>query len=1711
MAKNGQIRFADKNITRDSLLRIYPFYEQRAEAEKTRMELEKRENGDLPLAEPGAMFPGEVMFGTAWYPYSLLPGELWKDLAEIFPHDTKNSLRLPIYVDLFNTSGIFVGHDRGSLSECQSFIRNVMWSFLSGIPVSKLNISVFDCRRSGSITPFLDFRKSCPEVFDGKIYTDREAVSARLKKYSDMIDERIQIRLGTSFSSIIEYNRQHPLQAETIHLIVINDFPSGFSSESADYLLGILENGGRCGIYTLLSHNRDIPCSEYEKLDSRIEEMKACSDVFEFKDGKCWYRDPDGFMKDEVPGDIQSDIHMSKSAAADFIGRYLDRRKASDNSSLPLRGILDDDLFERDSANLLEIPIGSGSGGEHIQLSLGGTGSSHHALIAGGTGGGKSSLFHTIILSAILHYRPDELNLYLMDFKNGTEFKVYENYRIPHIKLLALDAMQEFGESILENLVAEMDTRSTRFKDAGASNLSEYKKATGSPMPRILVVMDEFQILFNESQNRKVARSCAELTKRLVTEGRSFGMHLIMATQSTTIIPELSLSGGVIEQMRIRIGLKCGENDANYLFKDNAGKALDRMKGPVGTAVMTSDYTEKESIGFRVAFCDDDFRVNCLKVIEEEFRSCEYDMQTFEGGRVKKLFERYADSRGDDEGGAGIAVEIGEPIKVAPPLKIVFDKKRRHNVLICGSDECMADNIFNEFMLGALKGGKADVYCMDGDVLVDEDSFMPFYRQYQRPGSRFRLAQDNSDIVKYLNEVYEQFTQRKKRRGDSVIFVAIRNLQYLELCQKLLKGEYVDENEYADTAREAQEGGSDDFFDFLGGSPGTGEGLADKFSRLTSEGTTFGIHFVISCTDYRVVHENMRHSSNDMLTRFTERFVFGLSDSDAGYLIDDVSVAALGDNTVYYSDCLKNTCQIRPYRFPDAGELAAYIDGGMNDEQLPRSDEGIRRERTDGADDADCRPAIERLNALCGDGGSAFPEGHSAEEDFQRQIDTMCSFASMQYSANNYRQAYRWYEKAAQMGDREAMYTLGYMYYSGQGIEEPDYRAAMEWFEKAAQEGYGAAMYHLGRMYHSGQGIGEPDYKAAMEWFHKAAQAGGGYAMYALGNMYDNGQGIEGPDYRAAMEWFEKAAQKGIGEAMYRLGDMCISGQGIEEPDHEAAMEWFEKAADEGIDDAIEALYALGNRCHGSKKAYNRTAMECFYKAARKGHGEAMYNVGFMYRSGDGGLGGPDYKAAMEWFRKAAQGGDSDAMCDLGDMYYDGEGVGKPDYKAAMAWYQKAVEKGNSYAMNRLDAMYQKGQGVETPDYKSLVEWYEKWYEKAIATENVDAMRDPGESYDTWPYPWHASQHYSWHYSITDEYYRVCCPDAEEGYSNAMYRLGCMYRDGQGLEKPDYTAAVEWFHKAAKRGNALAMCSLGQMYRNSQGVSRNLTAAMEWFHKAAQMGNSDAMYHLGWMYKNGDTSLGVSDYTKAMSWFYTAATQTANGKAMSELGNMYYTGQGVGKPDYKEAIEWFEKAAKKGNLPAVYMYRLGHMYRNGQGLEKPDYKAAMEWFRKAAQMGNGNAMSELGSMYYAGQGVGKPDYKEAIEWFEKAAKKGNLPAVYMYRLGHMYRNGQGVGKPDYNAAMEWFEKAAQEGHADAMYSLGRMYKNGDASFGFSDYTEAMRWFRKAAQKGHGDAMFELGNMYYSGQGVGKPDYQEAMEWFEKAAKKGNDSAKKMLR
>ena len=276
--------------------------------------------------------------------------------------------------------------------------------------------------------------------------------------------------------------------------------------------------------------------------------------------------------------------------------------------SIHFEEILPPEPFQGSTAKVLKLPMGIGDGDSVVSMVFG-EGTSHHGLIGGGTGGGKSTLLHTLIMSSMMNYSPEQLNLYLMDFKGGTEFKIYESERLPHIKLLALDALQEFGESILENLVQEMANRSDIFKRSGGyTKLEDYVTNTGNSMPRILVIMDEFQILFDSGTNRKVAERCANLAKKIVTEGRSYGVHLLMATQSTKIISTLTLDRGTIEQMRIRVGLKCGEDDTRYLFGDtHCSDAMKKMEGPRGTAVLNEDYTENNpNVGLRVAFCNDE-------------------------------------------------------------------------------------------------------------------------------------------------------------------------------------------------------------------------------------------------------------------------------------------------------------------------------------------------------------------------------------------------------------------------------------------------------------------------------------------------------------------------------------------------------------------------------------------------------------------------------------------------------------------------------------------------------------------------------------------------------------------------------------------------------------------------------------------------------------------------------------------------------------------------------------------------------------------------------------------------------------------------------------------------------------------------------------------------------------------------------------------------
>src|SRR5271165_5798686 len=85
-------------------------------------------------------------------------------------------------------------------------------------------------------------------------------------------------------------------------------------------------------------------------------------------------------------------------------------------------------------------------------------------------------------------------------------------------------------------------------------------------------------------------------------------------------------------------------------------------------------------------------------------------------------------------------------------------------------------------------------------------------------------------------------------------------------------------------------------------------------------------------------------------------------------------------------------------------------------------------------------------------------------------------------------------------------------------------------------------------------------------------------------------------------------------------------------------------------------------------------ARKSLEKAAAAGDAQAAYNLGVMYRDGQGAP--QDYQKARQWFDKAKRAGYAKAMLNLGTMYVQGQGAPQ-DYQKAKQWFEKASAAGN--------------------------------------------------------------------------------------------------------------------------------------------------------------------------------------------------------------------------------------------------------------------------------------------------------------------------------------------------------------------------------------------------------------------------------------------------
>lgn len=441
---------------------------------------------------------------------------------------------------------------------------------LSALPPGQVELTLIDPLQLGqSVEPFLPLLKVAQLVPQGHVLTRSDEIEAALGKLTDEIEEMIQHRFNDKASNWSEYNAINadaPLPYKTVLLF---DVPEQISDKSLWFLGRICENGPRCGVLPIFANDRErMEDRRYEKFSASQEASTMRLDMLLQNigtGGLSFAYQPEQWPRQDVLDSFMATLAEHCAAKTRF------KKKIHD--------LWTNFVKEETTLDGFDIPIGWTHAGDVATLRLGATDSEHHVLLAGKTGSGKSNLLHVLIHTLCQKYPPEEVDLYLLDYKESTEFNIYASPPLPHARLVATESDPEYGITALRHLVGELENRARIFKSESVRDFAEYRKASGVQLPRVLLVIDEFQVLFSES--RQVAEAAEQLLSQLLKQGRSFGIHILLATQTLKGINALSI-GSIITQLGCRIALACGQEDSAMILGGGNLAAAELRSPPEG-------------------------------------------------------------------------------------------------------------------------------------------------------------------------------------------------------------------------------------------------------------------------------------------------------------------------------------------------------------------------------------------------------------------------------------------------------------------------------------------------------------------------------------------------------------------------------------------------------------------------------------------------------------------------------------------------------------------------------------------------------------------------------------------------------------------------------------------------------------------------------------------------------------------------------------------------------------------------------------------------------------------------------------------------------------------------------------------------------------------------------------------------------------------------
>ena len=515
---------------------------------------------------------------------------------------------------------------------------------------------------------FVDLAFSAQSAFlsqnlDNRLFNKVISSPSDWQQLKDELREKMAKSLE-EYGEVVKYNVSKKKVVVPYDIVVITDYQKCLN-EMRD-IDPIFENGQKGGIYFVLMNNLD------NKSEREIDSLLALEDFYQVLNAENF----GNYSKDAF---IHCTPILDNPLLTKACFNYIN--KGAEAPKIAAVSVDHDKMIGGEFESLDEsmvIPVGSTEKGNLVDFTLD-TVSHIHCFIIGQSGTGKSVFLHDVIIGAMAKYSPEELELYLMDFKiGGVEFNRYRNEK--HVKALLVDNSDiQITLEILRDINNKMRERGKLLRASGVSNIVEYNQVNpDKKMPHIVFIADECHVMFPtmNSKEAKLYREISEILQKIAKEGRSQGVHLVLATQT---IAQAEIPSEVVNNISDFYLLKCSPGDSERLVPGSSATTSQLKTGQVLHHDIDND------IVFKSTYLPTKDAIGVIKKINDKTKAFKNEQFYFVGSQIFEIDDEVKNLLAKKSNGA---IAFGRSIDTKmEPVIIPLRNEYADNVMLFGIND----------------------------------------------------------------------------------------------------------------------------------------------------------------------------------------------------------------------------------------------------------------------------------------------------------------------------------------------------------------------------------------------------------------------------------------------------------------------------------------------------------------------------------------------------------------------------------------------------------------------------------------------------------------------------------------------------------------------------------------------------------------------------------------------------------------------------------------------------------------------------------------------------------------------------------------------------------------------------------------------------------------------------------------------------------------